>query len=147
MAADKKRFADLTDNDIGRMIEEKDAANTKRSTYNSVRLFRKYLLEKGKGADFESMEISELEANLSRFYAEARSEQGTLYKKSSLQTNRHGLSRHLTNTKGIDIIRGLEFKNSNKVFLAVSKDLKRQGFGGMEPSPKGSRSEKNVHTV
>ncbi|KAK3088293.1 hypothetical protein FSP39_017185 [Pinctada imbricata] len=135
MAADKKIFADLTDNDIGKCIEEKDAANTKRSTDNSVRLFRKYLLEKGKGADFESMEISELEANLSRFYAEARSEQGTLYKKSSLQTIRHGLSRHLTNTKGIDIIRGLEFKNSNKVFLAVSKDLKRQGFGGMEHYP------------
>ncbi|KAK3105022.1 hypothetical protein FSP39_015376 [Pinctada imbricata] len=110
MAADKKRFADLTGNDNGRIIEEKDAANTKRSTENSVRLFRKNLLEKGKGADFESMEISELEENLSRLYAEARSEHGTLYKKSSLQTIRHGL---LTNTKGIDIIRGLEFKNSN----------------------------------
>ncbi|KAK3086317.1 hypothetical protein FSP39_016762 [Pinctada imbricata] len=54
MAADKKRFADLTDNDIGKIIEEKDAANTKRSIENSVRLFRKYLLEKGKGADFEN---------------------------------------------------------------------------------------------
>ncbi|KAK3099013.1 hypothetical protein FSP39_025268 [Pinctada imbricata] len=73
MAADKKRFADLTDNDIGRIIEEKDVANTKRSTENIIRLFRKYLLEKGKGADFESVENSELEANLSRFHAEARS--------------------------------------------------------------------------
>ena len=91
--------------------------------------------EKSLNVEFENYDTQTLNDVLSKFYAEARTEDGTFYKKSSLQTLRHGLNRYISSKKEKDIIRDNEFKESKKVFLAVCKDLKRQGFGGVDHTP------------
>ena len=91
-------------------MEEKDALNTKRSTKQAVRLFRKYLLEKEVDSNFEHFDKQTLDQTLCTFYAEARTEDGNLHKKSPLHTIRHGLNRHLNETSEIDITRGTQKK-------------------------------------
>ena len=69
---------------------------------------------------------------LCKFYAEARTKDGTLYKKSSLQTFRYGLCRYFTDYREINIMKDNNFRESNRVYSAVCKDLKRQDFGGID---------------
>ena len=139
----KRRFADITNQQLDKIVEDKDDKNTKRSTNQAVRLFRKYLTEKELDVEFENYNPQTLNNTLSKFYAEARTEDGTLYKKSSLRTLRQRLNRFLSSKKEIDIVRDTEFKESKKVFLAVCKDLKRQGFRGVEHHPPIDESDLN----
>ena len=122
----KRRFAEISEQQLQTIVENKDAMNTKRSTNQAVKIFREYLAENAQSNDFESFSPSELDTFLEKFYAEARNRNGKLYKKSSLTTMRFGLSRHINNALDIDIMKDLRFKNSNTISKAVSKDLKRQ---------------------
>ncbi|XP_062599882.1 uncharacterized protein LOC134261458 [Saccostrea cucullata] len=103
----------------------------------ATKIFRTYLQEKGLSTDFESFETSELDSTLSKFYAEARTVNGELYKRSSLFSIRHGLNRHLSvnsqNTR--DIIHGVDFRKSQLAFTAATKELKRSGKGGVSHYP------------
>jgi hypothetical protein len=45
-------FADITNQQLNKIMDDKDGLNTKRSTKQAVRLFRKYLLEKEVDTDF-----------------------------------------------------------------------------------------------
>ena len=131
----KRRFAEISEEQLQTIIENKDAVNKKRSTNQAVKIFREYLAEKAQSNDFESFSPSELDTFLEKFYEEARNRNGKLYKKSSLTTMRFGLSRHINNALDIDIMKDLRFKNSNTIFKAVSKDLKRQGLGSVDHYP------------
>ena len=93
----KRRFADITNLELEKIIEEKDAKNTRRSTDQAVRMFRKYLEEKELDPAFENYDPQTLDKILCKFYAEARTTDGELYKKSSLTTTRHGINRYLGN--------------------------------------------------
>jgi len=128
----KRRFADISNQQLETIVQDKDAKNTRRSTDQAVRLFRKYLQEKELDPAFESYDKQTLDKILCKFYAEARTVDGELYKKSSLRTTRHGLNRHLGNIFDADLTKDAEFKESEKVFFAVCTDLKRQGFGGVD---------------
>ena len=52
---------DLPTSQINKIVEEKDALNTKRSTKQAVRLFRKYLLEKEVDSNFEHFDKQTLD--------------------------------------------------------------------------------------
>ena len=120
----KKRFATLDSTDIDKLLEGKDSASTKRATQTGVRIFRSYLKEKCLPTDFENLSHIDLDSILSTFYAEARQENGELYKSSSLNSIRYSINRHL---EDMDIITGKSFKKSNDVFIAATKELKRRG--------------------
>jgi hypothetical protein len=111
-------------------------------------LFRKYLQEKEFDPAFDSYDKQTLDKKLCNLYAEARTVDGELYKKSSLRTTRHGLNRYLVNIFDADLTKDAEFKESEKVFFAVCTDLKRQGFGGVDHHPPVDDSDlkKNVST-
>ncbi|KAK3093105.1 hypothetical protein FSP39_011083 [Pinctada imbricata] len=134
-ADDNKRFCTLNESDFQKLIESRDAANTKRATTHAVKTFRAYLNEKRKSIDFEDFSTEELDNELSRFYVEARKENGELYKKSTLLALRHGISRHMQACSGIDIINDKAFTKSKTSFLAASKELKREGKGGIDHYP------------
>jgi hypothetical protein len=85
--------------------------------------------------DSETLSKPDLDNLLSKFYTEARQENGNLYKKSSLFSLRHGLNRYLSNTSSIDIIHDADFKSSNRTFNATMKDLKRNGLGSVNHYP------------
>jgi hypothetical protein len=75
---------DKTNQQLDNIVEDKDAKNTKRSTNQAVRLFRKYLTEKELDVEFENYDPQTLNNTLGKFYSEARTED----KKSSQQTLR-----------------------------------------------------------
>lgn len=89
-----------------------------------------------------------LDKTLCKLYAEARTVDGELYKKSSLRTTRHRLDRYLGNICDADLTQDAEFKESEKVFFSVCTDLKRQCFGGVDHHPPVDDSDlkKNVST-
>lgn len=132
----KQRFATVTEDEYKRILNEKDSENTKKATRNAVRTFRAYLQEKCVDSNFEEFSKEELEKRLKGFYTEVRQENGEAYKRTSVFSLRHGLHRHLCNVGvGVDILKDPEFRESNKAFLAVTKQLKRSGKGDVDHYP------------
>ena len=131
----KRRFADISEEQLQVIVDNKDAKNTKRSTSQAVRIFREYLQEKSLSSDFDLLPLPDLDNLLGKLYAEARSKTEDLYKMSSLNTLKHGLTRHIHSKTEIDISKDTRFEGARTVFKAVSTDLKCQGLGGVEHYP------------
>ena len=53
MTFNKRRFADHTNEEVKKIVEDKDSLNTKQSTKLAVQLFQKYLFEKEINAELE----------------------------------------------------------------------------------------------
>ena len=53
-AGKTNRFATISDESYQQLLVEKDAVNTRRSTYLAVRTFKAYLLEKGLMTQYEN---------------------------------------------------------------------------------------------
>lgn len=132
----QKRFPTLTDEEISKIIEGREAGNTKKSTEMAVRVFRGYLAEKNLPTDFETLSSEILDQTLKSFFLEARTVKGELYKKSSLISIRHGINRHLANSgRDVDIVKGLDFKSSQLAFKSMAVKLKESGKGGVDHFP------------
>ena len=65
--ATEKRFPSLNNEEIKKILIEKDSKNTRRSTDSSVRTFKSYLREKNLPEDFENLPNNELDSILFRF--------------------------------------------------------------------------------
>ena len=129
-----ERFASVSEDELCRLIEEKDSKNTKRATKASVKVFNEYLQEKNLKKPHHDDKVP-LANVLKRFYAEARKKSdGSPYSKSSMTSLRFGLNRHFK-TKETDIIQDPEFAEANKVFLAKCVDSKQQGLAKVEHKP------------
>ena len=74
----KRRFADITNLEINEIVKKRDATNTHKSTEQALRLLTKYLREKDMSVSLETVTPQELYSILRKFYAEARTEDGTL---------------------------------------------------------------------
>ena len=64
-----------------------------------------------------------------KFYVEVRQENGERYQKTSFYSLRCGINRHMSLVTNLVIINNSAFQVSQKVFLAVAKDLKRDCKG------------------
>ena len=77
------------------------------------------------------MKIGQLDQNLRRFYAEARTEKGEDYRrKSTLLGFRHSIERFLNAppfSRGLQISTDTRFARSNLMLDAQIKNLKRSG--------------------
>ncbi|CAG2185548.1 unnamed protein product [Mytilus edulis] len=149
--ATKRRFASLEDEDRENLLENVDSKNTKRQTRTAINGFREYLTEKSLSLDFESYDDAQLDDVLSKFYMEMRNKNGEMYKKTTMQSYRQGLQRHLSKTRDIDILKGDNFKKSQKhinVFVDIMihfgrrgrenlATLTRQDFA-VQPDPEGT---------
>ncbi|XP_052098825.1 uncharacterized protein LOC127733511 [Mytilus californianus] len=135
--ATKRRFASLEDEDRENLLENVDAKNTKRQTNTALNSFREYFTEKSLPLDFESYEDEQLDDVLAKFYMEMRNKNGDMYKKSTMQSYRQGLQRHLSKTRDIDILKGDNFKKSKKAYqcTGMTKELKRLGLAAVEHYP------------
>ena len=109
-----RKFASCDESDLQQIIDNSESSNTKKATKLAVSLFHQY---KGENIVFEELSPGELNRVLGRFYVELRTPKGELYKKTTLLTYRQGIQRHLQDIRPtIDIIKGLEFVESNKFF-------------------------------
>ncbi|XP_063436822.1 uncharacterized protein LOC134718258 [Mytilus trossulus] len=117
------------------LLENVDSKNTKRQTNTAINSFREYLTEKSLPLDFESYDDAQLDDVLSKFYMEIRNKNGEMYKKTTMQSYRQGLQRHLSKTRDVDILKGDNLKKSKKAFQCMTKELKRLGLAAVEHYP------------
>lgn len=129
------RFASLQNDEKDSIINNLDAQNTKRQTHTAVKILREYLTEKNLPLDFETYSDERLDEVLSNFYLEMRNKSGEMYKKSTMQSYRQGIQRHLSQNRDIDILKGEAFKKSIKTFKCVGKELKRVGLAAVDHYP------------
>lgn len=130
------RFKSLSVEEKANLLDNIESDNTKRGTATAVKLFRSYLNEKNLDLDFENYSKTQLDDVLETFYMESRNKKGDMYKKSTLMAYRHGIQRHLEQTRtDIDITKGDDFKKSNRSFKCVTKELKKQGLAVVNHHP------------
>ena len=90
------------------------------------------------------MTVEQLDINLKRFYAEARSKTGEIYSKSTLLGFRHSIERFLNAppfNKGLKIAKDPRFQRSNDMLNAQIAALKRSGKQNTVHKPPITKSE------
>ena len=127
------RFGNSTDEDLDRLLSDKDADNTKKATKAALTCFTQFLLATDRDLNFQTPE--ELNEVLMKFYADARKKDGSHYKLSALKGIRFGLARHFQKEMDIDIIKNDIFKKANDIFKGVTVKLKGEGLGSIDHSP------------
>ena len=130
-----RRFATVNQDELRRILTEKDAKNTIRATNGAVKVFRSYLKARNLPEAFEEFDIPQLDDALGKFYVEVRQENSEKYQKSSLYGLRYGINRHLSVRNNFDITKDQAFQVSQKIFSAVTKNLKREGKGAITHYP------------
>ena len=90
---------------------------------------RSYLKARNIPENFEQLTNEEFDEHLGNFYVEVRQENGERYQKTSFYSLRYGINRHMPFVANLDIINNSAFQVSQKIFVAVAKDLKRDGAG------------------
>ena len=75
------RFRSLSEENIARLLNDKDSENTKKSTKQHRLIFESYLKEKSIRNPTAAVELA---AVLREFYADARKKDGQMYSKNSL---------------------------------------------------------------
>jgi hypothetical protein len=65
-----------SDEDISKILDEKDALSTKRTTKSSLMRLQQYIIETNNEINFENYSTQELSSLLVNFYADARKKNG-----------------------------------------------------------------------
>ena len=89
------RFKEVEEEDIRRLLNDKDSKSTKRTIKQRVKLFCSYLAEFDVNTGFEYMPKEELNKHLWNFYATVCTKDGKSFKKSTLNGITYGLSKFL----------------------------------------------------
>ena len=101
-------------------------------------LISAWCTEKQIKTPLEAMKIGQLDLNLRRFYAEARTKKGEDYSKSTLLGFRHSIERYLNApplNRGLKISTDPRFSRSNLMLDAQIKSLKRRGKENVSHKP------------
>jgi hypothetical protein len=130
-----KRFSVPSEEELEKLVENRQSMNTKKSTSVAINCLRDFCLELKRPTEFEKIEKEDLAGLLLEFYAGARNKHGELYKKSTLNSIRFGLARYFKAVKEIDIIYDPVFTRSNVIFKAQSIELKKCGKGSINHYP------------
>ena len=87
MATAEKRFLDVpSEQEIDKLLTDKDSINTQKATKLSVKCFRDYLREQDPdNVEFEEFSLEHLNNSLKSFYIGARKTDGNHFKISALQ--------------------------------------------------------------
>jgi hypothetical protein len=133
--AGQGRFGSSTDEDISKILDEKDTLSTKRTTKSSLMCLQQYIIETNNEINFDNYSTQELSSLLLNFYADARKKNGEKYKLSALKSKRFGLARRFSSEHNIDIIKDPAFRKANDVFQAVSVGLKRIWLAKVDHTP------------
>jgi len=138
---ERARFASRTDEDIEKLLNEKESKSTKSATKQAVKIPREFCLEKGVSADFEGLSKLELNQLLKQFYANARKQDGSFYTKNTLNSIRYGLGRHLKKEKKFNIVEDPHFGECNQVFSASLVELKKNGYAKVNHHPEITKDD------
>ena len=114
--ATSSRFVALNDDDINKLVNEKDSKNTVRGIKRSVQLFREFLLEKKISSNFDELLPEDLNSYLKSFVVSLRKKSGENLRSASVIQVRYGLSTFLKQKCDIDL-------NNNDVFSCFREVL------------------------
>lgn len=126
------RYSKFSSTELSNIIDNYGVSkNTNLSTENSVNILFTYMEERGYTSNLKDLNKCDLDGLLYIFFAEVRTEKGDLYKKTSYNSLRYGINRHLQTIwrdhGGIDIINDIEFRKSKEMFQAMVKQMKSVG--------------------
>ena len=125
----KKRFAELTEDEIDQLSKPAVRKNTRLSTESAVKTLQKFCQKKSIFEDWNDLTKAGLNNLLREFYASARQVTGELYKLNSLNSLRHGLQRYFLENNKVDIINDGEFLSANTIWKNVASNTKEAGKG------------------
>ena len=134
-SSDLPRFDIIADDDLEEFITSTDSENTKKQIKYGLSIFNEYC--RHIDVNYEDLDNSELDKLLARFYAGARSKQGTEYSAKTMHCVRFGLQRHFQSSKGIDI-KGKDFPLSLRTFKATLTKLKAKGKASVKHYPQSA---------
>ena len=138
----KRRFAAFSAADLELKRKNSVPASTKKANEKAGRVFNNYLTENAVDKQVHELDSGELASLLGKFYFEARTVNGDLYKCSSLENLRHSLNRYLKQFHPmIDIIKDPEFRAANDDFKAAMSELKDLGRGQVDHYPPLEKSD------
>ena len=104
---------------------------TKERTENACNILKDFCAARGEvGGQIERLNEEELGELLCDFYANVRSKDGEIYKKSSMPAIRSGLNRHLKtppHSKPFTIITDPAFVSANNVLKAMLRKIQSEG--------------------
>jgi hypothetical protein len=133
--AEGSRFASLEDNDMLKLIDDKDAKSTKNVIAGAASIFHEYLtVTNGQFKtieDIEAANITDVSGTLRKCYAEIRKTDGELYAPKSLMTIRFGLQKHFIQKRNEDIINDVGYAEANTMFKAMLVHIKKEGEAGV----------------
>jgi len=95
----KRQFLNLTEDDLKRLKESLFAPNIKKATQTVITAFRDFLETKGMGSNFKEMYFVILDRKIGLFVVGIRAPDGSLYKKTTLQSYRHSIQRHIASKR------------------------------------------------
>ena len=127
------RFATVGEEKKKKILEEKDAPNTKKAGQIAYNVFINYCREKNITIDISTVTKEELNELLRSFYVEVRKGDGSFYKKTSFTSLRFGLQREFKRIRpDINIIDDPEFSSSFEMYKAQCVQLKAMGLAKVE---------------
>lgn len=94
-------FQLLSDEELHKLLDDTDAASTKKSIKYSFSKLERFA--ELKHVNLKVISTSELDKLLSEFYASVRKTNGEQYTKKSLQYARYGIQRHFLDNDKFDI--------------------------------------------
>ena len=109
------RLTSESDENIQRILDERNAKNTNRATRSCMTQFREYVAEKNLPL-IENIKNEDLPENLFKFYLQCHKTDGDDYKLQSLKCLRAGINRYMKAEHGIDIISNEAFVKANEIF-------------------------------
>lgn len=129
---DKTRFATVTDEEIGTLVGACDSRSTKHSTVTAMNCLRDFCVGNAFDSHFETISKAELCNLLRKFYCCARTKDGELYKRNTMNCIKFGIARYMKQTNGYDIVNDPEFSAANEAFRGQSVNLKKQGKAAID---------------
>ena len=127
---DQSRFPVFTDEDINELQSLAVNTNTSRSTKHWIKVVQTWCKSRNITENFETLEPSQLDKMLCRFYAEVKKKDGDDYEPESLKIMQAAIDRYLKEMNySCSITRSREFHKSQKVLHAKALSLRHQGKG------------------
>ena len=129
------RFGVSTDAEKVKILTERNAKNTNKSTIGAVRCLEEYLKEKSL-PNIENTTDNELPSVLEDFYVNARTKKThERYHTQSLKCLRSALNRFFQETRQINIINDPPYLQANMMFKGVQVQAKNEGKGARRSTP------------
>ena len=129
------RFGVSSEDEKAKILTERNAKNTNKSTTGAVRCLEEYLQEKGLH-NIANTSDADLPSVLEDFYVNARTKKThERYHTQSLKCLRAGLNRFFQETRNINIINDPPYMKCNMMFRGIQVQAKKEGKGACRSTP------------